>query len=127
MISGMKNVEWHRIELRLDKELYNRLNNFCKKHNFSKSSFIRSLIKFSITEVNGEALIIRDDIYKKKLMYQVHCYGNNLNQIAYKLNIAIKSEQLSASDLIDLKSAIKNIDNMRYKAIELEQYIHDRL
>lgn len=115
------------IELRLDKELFDRLDDFCKKHNSSRSSFIRNLIKFSTTEVNGKALIIRDDIYKKKLMYQVHCYGNNLNQIAHKLNIAIKSDQLSASDLIDLKSAIKNIDNMRYKAIELEQYIHDRL
>ena len=123
----MKNVEWHRIELRLDKELFNRLNNFCKKHNYTKSSFIRNLINFSTTEANGKALIIRDDIYKKKLMYQVHCYGNNLNQIAYKLNIAIKSDRLSASDLIELKSAIKDIDNMRYKALELETYIHDRL
>ena len=123
----MKNVEWHRIELRLEKELYDRLNDFCKKHNFTKSSFIRNLINFSTTEANGKALIIRDDIYKKKLMYQVHCYGNNLNQIAHKLNIAIKSEQLSASDLIDLKSVINSIDNIRHQALELEQYIHDRL
>ena len=123
----MKNIEWHRIELRLEKELYDRLNDFCKKHKFTKSSFIRNLINFSTTEANGKALIIRDDIYKKKLMYQVHCYGNNLNQIAHKLNIAIKSEQLSASDLIDLKSAINSIDNMRHQAFELEQYIHDRL
>ena len=123
----MKNVEWHRIELRLDKKLFIRLNNFCKKHNFTKSSFIRNLINFSTTEANGKALIIRDDIYKKQLMYQVHCYGNNLNQIAHKLNIAIKSDKLSASEILDLNSAIENIDNMRYKALELEQYIHDRL
>ena len=127
MISSMKNIEWHRIELRLDKELFNRLNNFCKKHNFSKSSFIRSLIKFSITEVNGEALIIRDDIYKKKLMYQVHCYGNNLNQIAHKLNIAIKSDELSASDLIDVKTSLCCIEDIYLKSLELEKYIHDRL
>ena len=118
MISSMKNIEWHRIELRLDKELFNRLNNFCKKHNFSKSSFIRSLIKFFTTEVNGEALIIRDDIYKKKLMYQVHCYGNNLNQIAHKLNIAIKSNELPASDLIDVKNIF--ILYRRYISVSIE-------
>lgn len=123
----MRNIEWHRIELRLDKELFNRLNSFCKKHNYSKSAFIRNLINFSTTEANGKALIIRDNIYKKKLMYQVHCYGNNLNQIAHKLNIALKSEGLSASDLIDVRTSLKHIEEMYQKSFQLEEYIHDRL
>lgn len=70
-------------------------------------------------------LILRDDFEQRTFMLDLDTYkdmvrdlaglGNNINQIAHKMNMDI----FDKSDINDVKNASKQIEEMRYKLDEL--------
>lgn len=98
-----------RIEIRIDESLNNNINSFCAKYNITKSQLVKSLLIYFFKPDVYSKIFLKDKEFKTKIIYEIHRYGNNINQIAHKLNIALKSEELTASNKIDIQSAIDSM------------------
>ena len=123
----MKTTKNKHIIFKINDKQFTLFKSFCKKNNITMSQFLRDIISFIINNKDHNTIMIKDDEFKKNLIYEVNRHGNNLNQIAHKLNIAIKSDNLSRADLIDLQTAIKNILDLKKEYIHLRMEVRKRL
>lgn len=102
-------MQYKHLHIMISKDLESNINNFCSKHNVTKSYFIKSILLYFFKENNYNKIMFKDNNFKNKIIYEIHRYGNNINQIAHKLNIALKNEELTASNKIDIQSAIDSM------------------
>lgn len=123
----MKTKKNKHILFKINEQQLTLFKSFCKTNHITMSQFLRDVISFTISDKNYDAILIKDNEFKKNLIYEINRHGNNLNQIAHKLNIAIKSDNLSRADLIDLKAAIKSVLDLKKEYIHLRIEVRKRL
>lgn len=115
------------ILFKLSDNLFDYLTDYCIKNNITKSKFLRDSIKYFSNTNNQDKIFYRDEQFKRNLMYEIRRYGNNLNQIAYKLNLALMTDDLSCTDKMDIQQAIKEHRELCSKIRELRQLVAKRL
>lgn len=123
----MKELKTHYVKTKMSKKLFVDFTKYCNSKNISKSRFMRNSIKYFLNTENNEKIYDKDQKFKKQVMYEIHRYGNNLNQIAYKLNVALKSNNLSYYDKLDVKTAINDLNKLSQDIIDLRHLISERL
>ena len=77
-----------RIEIRVSEELYNMLVFKASASDKKLSEFVRECIVSSDVKIDNSKDIL-------KLVFQMNKIGNNINQIAHKLNIAHNSNKMN--------------------------------
>lgn len=112
---------------KLNNEMYEEISNFAKDTNMSKASAVRLFVDYYFQNQDNEKIFYRDTNFKKELIYELRRYGNNLNQIAYKLNVALKTEKISPSDKLEIKEAINQIDRISKTISDLNNLVNKRL
>ena len=123
----MKDYKRRNIKIRMNQKLFTKLELFCNEKNITKSVFIRNAIKYLTNKDNSKVIFSKDRKFKKELLYELRRYGNNLNQIAYKLNVALKSTDLSYSEKLDVKTAINDLNKICQDTVDLRHLICERL
>lgn len=108
-IEGSETMQNKKLQIRIDENLEKKVNDFCIQNNLTKSAFIKSLILYFFKDETYTKIMFKDEHFKTKLLYEIHRYGNNINQIAYKLNVALMSQDLSHTDKNDILEASNNI------------------
>lgn len=106
---------------------YEKIIEFCRKNNFTIASFCRIAILNFLNNDNGEKILIKDIKFKKQIIYEFRRFGNNLNQIAYKLNTALINDDISYTDKLDIKSAIEDIEDIKSGIYEISVILDKRL
>lgn len=116
-----------RIEFQVSKKLYERTVCFCKKNCMNISTFLRQILIYFLNPENNKKITIKDKDFTNNLLYEVNRYGNNINQIAYKLNIALMSTDLSYSDKSDIKEAIEALREQTTVIQYIKNLVGERL
>lgn len=109
-----------------DDEL-NHINNYCDSRNIRKSEFIRLCIKYFTHKNRNDKVVYKDSAFKKQLVYETRRFGNNLNQIAHKLNVALKNDDISYTDKLDIESSIEDIKALKAQIKALNILLNKRL
>lgn len=116
-----------RIEFHVSQSLYDETFKFCKENCMSISTFLRQLLIYFLNPNNNKKISIRDKEFSKNLLYEVNRYGNNINQIAYKLNVALKTSDLSHTDRNDVLEAIEALKKQTTTIQSIKNLIGERL
>lgn len=116
-----------RIEFQVPENLYKTVIEFCKENYISISTFIRQLLVYFLNPENNKKISIKNKEFSKDLLFEVNRYGNNINQIAYKLNVALKTTDLSYTDKKDVLEAIEALKRQTTTIQEIKNLIGERL
>ena len=103
-MNNKKRYRNNRFEIRLFDEEVEILENKAKIQGLSKTEYIREIILYS--EIKDNKRNILSDENFKKLLYEINCIGNNINQIAYNSNL-IKST--GREEIKNLKEQYENL------------------
>lgn len=114
------------VQSRISEEENNQLKKLCEKYNITNSEFIRSTIKYFIHSDRENRIFNKDKKFKKELLFELHRYGNNLNQIAYDLNSILLKNQLSISKEL-INSTIDKIAKIDDKINSMALLISERI
>ena len=100
-------------------EEYQILNNLSKQTGLSKSALLRHLLKSSKYLEMANKLEKHNNLINEFLA-EIHRIGNNINQIAYHLNIDItkheESQESLKKELAELLPLLKEYRNKAFKA-----------
>lgn len=100
-------------------EEYQILSNLSKQTGLSKSALLRHLIKSSKYLKMANKLEKHNNLINEFLA-EIHRIGNNINQIAYHLNIDItkheESQESIKKELAELLPLLKEYKNKAFKA-----------
>ena len=100
-------------------EEYQILNNLSKQTGLSKSALLRHLLKSSKYLEMANKLEKHNNLINEFLA-EIHRIGNNINQIAYHLNIDItkheESQESIKKELAELLPLLKEYRNKAFKA-----------
>ena len=100
-------------------EEYQILNNLSKQTGLSKSALLRHLLKSSKYLEMANKLEKHNKLINEFLA-EIHRIGNNINQIAYHLNIDItkheESQESIKKELAELLPLLKEYKNKAFKA-----------
>ena len=102
-----------------DKEEYQIMQNLSKQTGLSKSALLRHLLKSSKYLEMANKLEKHNNLINEFLA-EIHRIGNNINQIAYHLNIDItkheESQESLKKELAELLPLLKEYRNKAFKA-----------
>jgi predicted DNA-binding protein len=105
------------IAVRLDDETLQKLHRLQKETGLSQSELFRQFIhKGKVTSCKQKN---NDDIFL--LIGAVNKVGNNINQIALKLNYAYKQRSLDEIDYEQIMNELKEINDTLKNLIEIEK------
>ena len=91
------------ITIRLSKLQLDNLKSEAKKYNIGVSEYIRR------ASIKGYYKNILNDSFYSDILYQINKIGNNLNQIAYKVNLSNKIELDSLKKLVSIEKILNSI------------------
>ena len=102
-----------------DKEEYQIMQNLSKQTGLSKSALLRHLLRSSKYLEIANKLEKHNNLINEFLA-EIHRIGNNINQIAYHLNIDItkheESQESLKKELAELLPLLKEYRNKAFKA-----------
>lgn len=102
-----------------DKEEYQIMQNLSKQTGLSKSALLRHLLRSSKYLEMANKLEKHNNLINEFLA-EIHRIGNNINQIAYHLNIDItkheESKESLKKELAELLPLLKEYKNKAFKA-----------
>ena len=102
-----------------DKEEYQIMQNLSKQTGLSKSALLRHLLRSSKYLEIANKLEKHNNLINEFLA-EIHRIGNNINQIAYHLNIDItkheESQESLKKELAELLPLLKEYKNKAFKA-----------
>ena len=102
-----------------DKEEYQIMQNLSKQTGLSKSALLRHLLRSSKYLDMANKLEKHNNLINEFLA-EIHRIGNNINQIAYHLNIDItkheESQESIKKELAELLPLLKEYRNKAFKA-----------
>ena len=102
-----------------DKEEYQIMQNLSKQTGLSKSALLRHLLRSSKYLDMANKLEKHNNLINEFLA-EIHRIGNNINQIAYHLNIDItkheESQESLKKELAELLPLLKEYRNKAFKA-----------
>ena len=102
-----------------DKEEYQIMQNLSKQTGLSKSALLRHLLRSSKYLEIANKLEKHNNLINEFLA-KIHRIGNNINQIAYHLNIDItkheESQESIKKELAELLPLLKEYKNKAFKA-----------
>ena len=84
-----------------DKKILEWLEDFNKKYNYSRTELIKQIL-YQVSERKCPSIKKEDKILK--LIYEINKIGNNINQIAKKVNFTKKLDR----EILDQLGEIKN-------------------
>jgi len=87
-----------------DKKVMEFLDQFNKNYNFTRNDLIKKIL-YQVSEKKCPSIKKEDKILK--LIYEINKIGNNINQIAKKVNFTKKLDR----DVLEQLGEIKNILN----------------
>lgn len=111
----------------LDEQKFEQLERFCHNQRITKSEFFRLCIDNFLRKSKSEKIFKKDNRFKSELLWEVRRFGNNLNQIAHKLNIALINDDIRYTDELDIKQAIEDIKNIKSQIKALNILLNKRL
>lgn len=122
-MNSKRNIQ---IQSRLTQTEHDKLKTICHRYEMSISEFIRNSIKYMLIGNKDEAIFSRDQKFKKEILYELHRYGNNLNQVARDLNTLLAKNQLTLADDL-VKDSIRTIDEIDNKINGLTKIVCKRI
>lgn len=115
------------IHFMVKEDTFQKIENACNNNHLVKSEFCRLCVERFLNSNDNNKIFQKDIRFKKQLIYEVRRFGNNLNQIAHKLNVALINDDLSYTDKLDIKSSIEDIKNIHKSVKELNILLNKRL
>lgn len=115
------------IHFLLNEKYFNKIAHFCSLNGITKTTFFKMLIIKYFDNNNAEKILLKDNKFKHELIWEIRRYGNNLNQIAHKLNIALRTEDLTYTDKLDIKSSIDIIEYTKSEIYNINNLLNERL
>lgn len=103
-----------------------KLTELSNKRKETKSAIIRKLIHIEKYAKTLEQIEINNHI-NSEFLYQIAKLGNNINQIAYHLNIDITSHDKAKDNLIEILTDFKNVLNMHKEKIQKNKIYKDTI
>jgi hypothetical protein len=103
------------VSLRLTEEEYSLFADKIEQSSLTRSAFFRNLIMSKSDSVNIE---VKDLTAVRELLYIVNKSGNNINQLALRVNAAHKNGLLSDSKFSLFINVLINIQSLLKKAVE---------
>ena len=89
-----------------DKKLIEWLNQFNKNYNFSRNKLIKQIL-YQVSEKKCPSIKKEDKILK--LIYEINKIGNNINQIAKKVNFTKKLDREILEQLGEIKNTLDQV------------------
>lgn len=99
------------LHIRISETLDNQIRDFCTKKKYTRSFFLKCILTYFFKDDNAEKIMFRDASMKTDLIYAIHRYGNNVNQIAHHLNIAQNLPNLSDEEKRDIQETFEQLRN----------------
>jgi hypothetical protein len=97
-------IRGKQIHVKLLEEEMEMLIEKAEKSGLSKSEYVRMLIAYGGIRGDGKTNYTREDA--KKLRYEITSIGNNVNQIAYRVNLNTTAKK---EDVENLREEFKNL------------------
>ena len=112
-MANVKPIKYDKVlTLKVDDEILTKIDFIAKETGKKRSEIIRDLITKKDIKITTNNSTKRDD---KKLLYELNKIGNNINQIAYILNVANNQDFL---DDVDYKNILEQLQLLN---IQLKQ------
>ena len=89
-----------------DKKIIEFLDQFNKNYNFSRNDLIKKII-YQVSEKKCPNIKKEDKILK--LIYEINRIGNNINQIAKKVNFTKKMDREVLDELAEIKNTLNKV------------------
>lgn len=115
------------IHVMVDQNTFDKIENICNENHLVKSEFVRLCVEYFIKNNKNNRIFNKDMKFRKQLIYEYRRFGNNLNQVAHKLNIALINDDITYTDKLDIKSAVKDIEDVKQQIYDIGDLLNERL
>ncbi len=99
------------VSLRLSRDEFSPFEQQIKESKLSRSAFFRRLV---LDKKNFITIEVKDT---RQLLYLFNKSSNNINQLAFKVNVAHKNGRISDSKYTLFLNALLNIESLMKKAV----------
>ena len=114
-----------KINCRITQADKNEIDRICEKYGTNISELFRQYTKYFIHENREDKIFLRDQKFKKELLFELHKQGVNINQVAYDFNSFVKRNVLDRASQ-ELTTALKIIDKIDNELLKIADLICER-
>lgn len=116
-----------KIQFKLTSKENSQIEEFAEKYRMTKSETIRMCIDVFFEENRNNKIWARDKRYKKEVLFCLRVFGNHVNDIAHRMNIAVHNENFVGQNIIDIKKCCKDIERLQDLTAQARDIVDKRL